>query len=332
VLKVVPPSSADAIKARGVVERQTKHMTSLVSDLLDINRVTLGKLSLQRERFNAAEALFAVIDVWRATGRLESHMVSPSLEPVWVEGDRVRIEQIASNLLDNAIKFTPAGKKITVSLRREDREAVLRVADEGIGVAPEECSRIFELFVQGNFSPRAGGGLGIGLALVKRLAELHGGSASAASEGQGRGMTFTVRLPAVDQPTVQAKTPSVDVASRRSILIVEDNDDARQMLQAILSLDGHQVCAARDGKSGLGLAAETCPDLALIDIALPDMDGYEVARRLRTLNGDRRIDLIAISAFGQAHDQRRAYEVGFDAYLVKPVVPERLKQVIAGLR
>jgi PAS domain S-box-containing protein len=332
VLKVVPPSSADAVKARGVVERQTKHMTRLVSDLLDINRVTLGKLSLQRERFNAAEALFAVIDVWRATGRLESHMVSPSLEPVWVEGDRVRIEQIASNLLDNAIKFTPAGKKITVSLRREDREAVLRVADEGIGVAPEECSRIFELFVQGNFSPRAGGGLGIGLALVKRLAELHGGSASAASEGQGRGMTLTVRLPAVDQPTVQAKTPSVDVASRRSILIVEDNDDARQMLQAILSLDGHQVCAARDGKSGLGLAAETWPDLALIDIALPDMDGYEVARRLRTLNGDRRIDLIAISAFGQARDQRRAYEVGFDAYLVKPVVPERLKQVIAGLR
>jgi PAS domain S-box-containing protein len=332
VLKVVPPSSADAVKARGVVERQTKHMTSLVSDLLDINRVTLGKLSLQRERFNAAETLFAVIDVWRATGRLESHMVSPSLEPVWVEGDRVRIEQIASNLLDNAIKFTPAGKKITVSLRREDREAVLRVADEGIGVAPEECSRIFDLFVQGNFSPRAGGGLGIGLALVKRLAELHGGSAAAASEGQGRGMTFTVRLPAVDQPTVQAKTPSVDVASRRSILIVEDNDDARQMLQAILSLDGHQVCAARDGKSGLGLAAETWPDLALIDIALPDMDGYEVARRLRTLNGDRRIDLIAISAFGQARDQRRAYEVGFDAYLVKPVVPERLKQVIAGLR
>jgi CheY-like chemotaxis protein len=235
-------------------------------------------------------------------------------------------------LLDNAIKFTPAGKNITVNLRREDGEAVLRVADEGIGLATEDCSRIFDLFVQGNFSPRAGGGLGIGLALVKRLAELHGGSASAASEGRGRGVTFTVRLPAIDQPAVQAKTPSLDVANGRSILIVEDNDDARQMLQAILSLDGHQVCAARDGKTGLALAAETCPDVALIDIALPDMDGYEVARRLRTSNGDRRIDLIAISGFGQAQDQQRAYEAGFDAYLVKPVVPERLKQAIAGLR
>ena len=331
VLKVVPPSSADAIKARGVVERQTRHMTRLISDLLDINRVALGKLSLQRERFNAAEAVLGVINVWRATGRLAAHMVSPSLQPVWVEGDRVRIEQIASNLLDNAIKFTPAGKKITVSLRREDGEAVLRVADEGIGLAPENCSRIFDLFVQGEFSPRAGGGLGIGLALVKRLAELHGGSVSAASEGRGRGIEFTVRLPAIDQPAVQAKTPSLDVASGRSILIVEDNDDARQMLQAILSFDGHQVRAARDGNTGLALAAEKSPDLALIDIALPDMDGYEVARRLRMSKGERRIHLIAISGFGQARDQGRAYEAGFDAYLVKPVVPERLKQAIAGL-
>jgi PAS domain S-box-containing protein len=331
VLNVVAPASDQASKARGVVERQTRHMSRLVGDLLDISRVTLGKFTLQRERFDAAQALSNVINGWCASGPLDDHAVSLAAEPAWVEGDRARFEQIASNLLDNARKFTPAGKNIAVSLRREGGEAVLQIADEGIGLSAEDCSRVFELFVQSDF-PEPGGGLGIGLALVKRLAELHGGSVSAASEGPGRGATFTVRLPAVDQPAVRAETLRPVVPRVRSILIVEDNEDARQMLRAALIHSGHEVRAACDGKTGLALAAEAHPEVALIDIALPDMDGYEVARRLRALNGNRRIDLIAVTGFGQEEDQRRAYAAGFDMHLVKPVTPERLNQVIAGLQ
>jgi CheY-like chemotaxis protein/anti-sigma regulatory factor (Ser/Thr protein kinase) len=307
-------------------------MARLIADLLDVSRVTLGKLALQRARFNVADAVSSVVDVWRASGRLDTHKVSLAAEPAWVDGDRARIEQIVANLLDNALKFTPAGAAVTVSVRREGAEAVLRVADQGIGLAAEECERVFDLFVQAERTERAGGGLGIGLALVKRLAELHGGSVSVSSEGRGRGAVFMVRLPAVEQPAARDDAPSMRVDGARSILIVEDNDDARQMLQTVLALRGHEVRAARDGKTGLALAAVAPPDVALIDVALPDMDGYEVARRLRAALGARRIGLVAVTGFGQAEDQRRALEAGFDAHLVKPVTPEQLEQVIAGLR
>jgi PAS domain S-box-containing protein len=332
VLSVVEPSRDEAIKARAIVERQTKHMARLIADLLDVSRVTLGKLALQRARFNVADAVSSVVDVWRASGRLDTHKVLLAAEPAWVDGDRARIEQVVANLLDNALKFTPAGAAVTVSVRREGAEAVLRVADQGIGLAAEECERVFDLFVQAERTERAGGGLGIGLALVKRLAELHGGSVSVSSEGRGRGAVFMVRLPAVEQPAARDDALSMRVDGARSILIVEDNDDARQMLQTVLALRGHEVRAARDGETGLALAAVAPPDVALIDVALPDMDGYEVARRLRAAPGARRIGLVAVTGFGQAEDQRRALEAGFDAHLVKPVTPERLEQVIAGLR
>jgi signal transduction histidine kinase len=200
LLELVPPASEQAAKARGVIERQTRHMSRLVGDLLDISRVAMGKLVLQRERFDAAEAISSVVHAWRTSGRLDGHEVSLAAESVWVEGDRARIEQIASNLLDNALKFTPPGKSVTVDLRREDGGAVLRVADQGRGLAAEDCSRIFDLFTQGDTPDRTGGGLGIGLALVKRLAERHGGTVSATSDGPGHGAIFTVRLPAVEPP------------------------------------------------------------------------------------------------------------------------------------
>jgi signal transduction histidine kinase len=334
VLKLAAPGDAAAIKARGVVDRQTKHMARLVGDLLDISRVAMGKVALERERFNLAEAAANVVHVWRASGRLERHQLAVEIKPAWVDADRARIEQILSNLLDNAVKFTPAGRRITVSVGQEADWAVLQVSDQGEGLAPGSADRMFDLFVQGERGlDRAAGGLGVGLALVKRLSEMHGGSVSAESAGPGRGATFRVTLPAVQPATTRTgEVAAAPVLAPRRVLIVEDNDDARQMLHDVLAFGGHDVREARDGASGLALAAQSPPDVALIDIGLPDVNGYEVARRLRASPGGRRMGLIAITGYGQAEDQRLAYEAGFDAHLTKPVAPERLKQVMAGLQ
>ena len=334
VVKLAQPGSESAIKARGVIERQTKHMARLIGDLLDISRVAMGKAAIERERFNLAKVVADVINVWRASGRLERHFVSLGATPVWVDADRARIEQVFSNLLDNALKFTPPGRRINVSVGPEGDQAVLRVADEGEGLAPEATERVFDLFVQGERGlDRAAGGLGLGLALVKRLTELHGGKVTATSPGRGQGAIFTVTLPSVLPAVEQAEPPDFSPrAAARQVLIVEDNDDTRAMLHEALAFSGHDVRAARDGKSGLALAAERVPDVALIDIGLPDLDGYEVARRLRAAPGGRRMGLVAITGYGQPEDQKRAFEAGFDAHLTKPVAPERLKQVMAGLR
>jgi len=333
VLKLSEPGRDSAIKARAVVERQTKHMARLVGDLLDISRVAMGKVALERERVNLAEVISRVMNTWRASGRLERHRVSLEAAPAWVDADRARIEQIFSNLLDNAVKFTPGGRRIAVSVRPEDESAVLRVADEGEGVAAGSTERIFDLFVQGERGlDRGAGGLGVGLALVKRLTEMHSGTVTATSPGPGQGATFTVTLPAVlplpDQAAARENAPRV---TPRRVLIVEDNDDTRQMLHEALAFSGHDVSEARDGATALALAAESRPDVVLIDIGLPDVDGYEVARRMRAAPGGRSIGLIAITGYGQAEDQRRAYEAGFNAHLTKPVAPERLNQVMAGL-
>jgi CheY-like chemotaxis protein len=269
------------------------------------------------------------VNTWNASGRFERHRVTLDTKPAWVDADRARIEQIAANLLDNALKFTPSGKAITIGVGVEGGEAVLRVADEGAGIAPGDAERVFELFVSGD---RAGAGLGIGLALVKRLAELHGGSVSVQSAGTGAGTVFVVRLPAAAAPAnVDAAPLARRAIASRAVLIVEDNDDARRMLEAALALEGHVVRSAANGKSGLALADQTRPDVALIDIGLPDIDGYEVARHLRAKHNGRRISLVAVTGFGQPEDQQRAIDAGFDAHIVKPVNPERLKQVLAEL-
>jgi CheY-like chemotaxis protein/two-component sensor histidine kinase len=308
-----------------VIDRQTRQMARLVADLLDLSAISMGKVALQRERLDIAETVSRLVQTWRASGRLERHAVSLELASVWVDADRGRIEQIAGNLLDNALKFTPGGKAIALGVREEDGAALLRVADEGVGVAPADAERMFGLFVQGAGAP---GGMGVGLALVKRLVELHGGTVEVESEGPGRGAAFTVRLPAVPKPAEQAAR-AVEGVGVRSVLIVEDNDDARQMLQAALALGGHKVRTARNGESALALAAEASPDVALIDLGLPDISGYEVARRLRASCG-RRTALIALTGYGQAADRQRAFEAGFDAHLTKPVTAERLQQAIGG--
>jgi signal transduction histidine kinase len=195
LLAISDPAGEDAAAARGIIERQTRRMGRLVGDLLDMSRLTMGKLLLQQESFDLAGTLTGIVSTWRASGRLGAHDVRLDVESAPVHADPTRIEQIVDNLLDNAVKFTPAGCGITISLKREAGSAVLRVSDEGIGLSPEECGRVFELFAQGETSARRGGGLGIGLALVRHLVEAHGGSVHASSGGTGKGATFEVRLP-----------------------------------------------------------------------------------------------------------------------------------------
>jgi signal transduction histidine kinase/ActR/RegA family two-component response regulator len=337
VLRAAPPGDAATAGAQGVIERQTQHMVRLIEDLLDITRVRLGKLSLKQETLDLAAVVSEVAQPWRAAGPLAGRAtMSMQLSPVWVHADRARLEQIVSNLLDNALKFTPASGEVHVGVRQEGEKAVLQVTDNGRGIARESLSRIFDPFVQGEPTLDGGGdgdGLGLGLALVRRLAELHEGAVSAESDGAGHGAVFTVWFPAVAAVSEPRLAPSKleSGASLRRVLVIEDNHDARQMLGAVLEMDGHEVREAKDGASGLTIAAEVNPDVVVVDIGLPDIDGYEVARRLRAGAGGRTIALIALTGYGGGEDHGRARAAGFDAHLVKPVSMERLAQVIAEL-
>jgi CheY-like chemotaxis protein len=267
-----------------------------------------------------------MIASWRSSGRFEQHPLSVECFTVWVHADRGRLEQLVTNLVDNALKFTPPGRPIRIAVRPEGREALLEVEDEGDGIEPQALDRIFDLFVQGDWGLQRGkGGLGIGLALVRELVRLHGGSVSAQSAGTGKGARFTVRLPAIEAPSALRTAPCA--ATRlvpQRILVVEDNDDARNMLRASLILAGHEVREACNAAAGIALAAEFRPEVALVDVGLPDMDGYEVAKRLRAHAANQPVRLIALTGYAQEADVRRALEAGFDAHLVKPVSLEEL--------
>jgi PAS domain S-box-containing protein len=321
-------------RAREVIAHQTEHLSRLVADLLDVTRGALGKIELVRSPIDMAAAVRRCLATLESTEQLGQHVVSVAAEPVWVQADGVRIEQIVMNLMSNALKFTPRGGAITVTVRRERDEAVLRVADDGAGISAELLPVVFDLFVQGegNLDRRAGG-LGIGLTLVRRLVELHGGRVDAASPGQGRGSVFTVRLPAsVDAP--QAPGPSVEApaaAQRQRILIVEDNADNREMMRILLESSGHEIHDAADGVSGVELAVQLEPDVVLIDIGLPGIDGYQVATQIRAKLRNRS-RLIALSGYGQQKDRQQAFDAGFDDHLLKPVDPARLLTVLSAAR
>ena len=331
VIRFAKAGSAESIKGQLVVERQTRHMAHLVGDLLDVSRITLGKMALEREPLDMAEAVAKLLSSWRASGRFERHIVTLDAESAWVHADRTRVEQIAANLVDNALKFTPHDRRVTVYVGREGNQAVLCVTDTGPGIPPHLLDHLFEPFVQANEpGARASAGLGIGLALVKGLAEMHGGSVSASNTAAG-GAMFTVRVPLYEGRSLEARMERV-AAGGRNILLIEDDDDTRTMLHAALEFSGHEVREARDGTSGLALAAESLPDVAVIDLGLPDIDGLEVARRLRSTQGKRRLALVALTGFGGPADQRRALDAGFDVHLTKPVTHDRLKRVIGDLR
>jgi len=318
-------------RARSVIAHQTEHLTRLVGDLLDVTRGALGKIELVRTTIEVAAAVRQCIVTLESTERLARHVLTVEAEPVWVQADKARIEQIVMNLLSNALKFTPEGGRITVRVGREGDEAVLKVSDDGDGMTADLLPSVFDLFVQGEGEPDRRSGLGIGLTLVRRLVELHGGRVEAASPGPGRGSVFTVRLPALVDPAQEdaraAKAP--DAPRRQRILIIEDNPDNREMMRILLETSGNEIYEAPDGVSGVEMTIQLQPDTVLIDIGLPGIDGYEVARQIRSKLRDRS-RLIALSGYGQEKDRQRAFEAGFNDHLLKPVDPARLLAILSA--
>ena len=325
-----------AATTRGLMNRQLRHLSRMVDDLLDVSRVTSGKIVLHRGPVDfPALVTRCVAAVAQASG--DQHQFTVTTQPVIVHGDAMRIEQVVMNLLNNAVKYTPAGGAITVTAEARDGMAVLSVADSGVGMAPELMGRVFDLFVQGERSlARSEGGLGIGLTLVKRLVELHGGSVDAHSEGPGLGSQFTIHLPAVRTSPRQHDThiPAVMPASPsgRRILLIEDNADAREMLRNLLQLDGYEVYEAGDGRVGVQVALAVRPDVVFIDIGLPGIDGYEVLRELRAAGDIAPRTLIALTGYGRAEDRERMQTAGFDACLIKPIEASQIAEIMALTR
>ena len=325
-----------AAHACDVIARQTTHLARLVDDLLDVGRVMTGKIMLDRQPTDLAEIAARTVATFTATGKAQQHrlLVDVDASAVWIEADPVRVEQIAANLVTNALKYTPAGGTIQVTVKHEGPDAILEVTDSGIGIPAHLLPHIFDLFVQGERGlDRSQGGLGIGLTLVRRLTALHGGSVDATSAGPGLGSRFTVRLPAVPPPRqgkdrLHPPVKSTEREAPRRVLLVEDNKDSRDMLHYVLERAGHEVHDAEDGTEGLDAALRLQPDVALIDVGLPGLDGYEVAKRIRAASDRPDMLLVALTGYGMAEDRRRAMTSGFNLHMVKPVNPDELLDVL----
>jgi signal transduction histidine kinase/CheY-like chemotaxis protein len=316
---------------RDVILRQTRHLKKLVDDLLDIGRVTSGKIILHRAPVDLGDVVAhcAATMQPRIEARRLHVEVRRETDDAWVDGDAVRLEQVVNNVLSNAIKYTPPDGWINVLLERDDGEAVLRVRDSGKGIAPEMLTRIFDLFMQGDVSlDRSEGGMGIGLTLVRKLTELHGGSVRAYSRGPGSGSEFVIRLP-LGQPGERRERAAPAASAPRHIVVIEDNADIRDLLRIKLNHLGHRVDTAEDGVKGLETVLSAKPDIALIDIGLPGLDGYDLARQVREKLGND-VYLVALTGYGQADDRKRALEAGFDVHLTKPADMVDLQNVLAG--
>ena len=332
LLACARPGSEQAGRAIEVIDRQTRHLTRLVDDLLDATRIAHGKIELHPERLDLREVVRRVCDDHRSM--FEQRGVGLRLEdpgPIWVEADATRVSQAAGNLLQNALKFTLRGGMTWVSLGVEEGQAVIRVRDDGAGMHPDEVQRMFEPFAQADTSlARPHGGLGLGLALVKGVVELHGGSVAARSEGLGCGSEFAIMLPLCEPPAPAATRAAPAAADGRLILVIEDNVDACETLAQVLRVNGHRVSVALDGRTGIAEARRLVPDVVLCDIGLPDIDGHTVARTLRADATLRAARLIALTGYAQPEDCALARESGFDAHLAKPAPLDELERLIAG--
>ncbi len=334
VLERADPAGAQAVSARAVIQRQIEHLTRLVEDLLDVTRVGRGKIQLRRQRLDLCDVVRRACEDYRPLleQRQVCFAVSLPRERAWVEADATRLTQVIGNLLQNAAKFTRRGDEVEVALRLAGDGAEIRVRDTGAGLDPALLPHLFEPFFQGERTlARTEGGLGLGLALVKGIAELHGGSARAESGGLGKGAEFVVRLPLAVQAEAQDPAPTRATRARRGrrVLVVDDNRDGAESLAAVVRLFGHEPEVAFDGPAALELARARPFDVVLCDIGLPGMSGFEVARALRA-RASGPLLLVAVSGYAQPEDRRAAAEAGFDRHIAKPASPEEIERILEG--
>jgi PAS domain S-box-containing protein len=324
ILSHAPADGASAKLAVATINRQVAHLTRLIDDLLDVSRVTQGRVELRRQPIDVASVIAQAVETVEPQLREKAHRLSvvaaTGYEPLYVNGDFARLVQCVGNVLANAAKFTDLGGEISVHTRAESSTAVIEITDNGVGIAPELLPKIFDLFVQSERTlDRAEGGLGIGLAIVKRLVQMHDGVVSAKSLGFGKGATVEIRLPRVSKPHAQGPQAAAPKPSPRRVLVVDDNTDAANSLAILLSLQGHDTKAVYSGSEALDLVNSFKPDVAFIDIGLPGINGYDLAARLRDREDLAGLRLVAVTGYGQAADRERVRAAGFDEHLVKPV-------------
>jgi CheY-like chemotaxis protein/two-component sensor histidine kinase len=340
LLQLIGPPEPRLRQLRDMMDRQVRHLTRLVDDLLDVSRISRGKLELRKERVALSAVVRSAVETARPlidAGKHELSIVEPPTSPA-VEADLVRLAQAVANLLNNSARYTPERGHIVLAVEMDQSQAVIRVQDDGAGIPRHMLARVFEVFTQVDRRvERAQGGLGIGLALVQRLVEMHGGTVEARSEGEGKGSEFIVRLPLAaeaaepEQPTMVPDGAQGMEGPRRRILVVDDNQDSADSLRQVLEFIGHDVRAVYDGRSALEIVAALQPDVVLLDIGLPGMSGYEVARKMREMPELRGVFLVAQTGWGQDKDRRKTKEAGFDVHLVKPVRLEALERLLATL-
>jgi PAS domain S-box-containing protein len=331
-----PNDVVTAAWARDIIQRQTEQLSRLVDDLLDVSRITRGKVSLRREPVDVQATITHVVESLRPMLQDRRHTIDIGVpqEPLFIEADEARVAQILSNIVGNAIKYTPEGGRIGITVTVADDFVSLAVTDSGIGMSADLVPRVFDLFVQGERGlDRREGGLGVGLTIAKRLTELQGGTLSAASAGPGLGSRFSIELPQM-RPARTPHPPSgvtrIDApATGRRVLIVDDNRDAAESLAALIELLGHEATVLYDGREALGVATARPPDVILLDIGLPGIDGFEVAQRLRDNPGRKNVRVIACTGYGREEDMRRAEDAGFDGHLVKPITAAQLEELLA---
>jgi signal transduction histidine kinase len=338
ILKLSEASPAIQRQTHEMMERQVQLMVRLVDDLLDVSRITRGKIELRKEPIELAAVVARAVETARPLIEARNHELAVDISPgsLLLDGDLVRLGQVVANLLNNAAKYMPLGGRIWLNAGREGDKVVLHLRDAGIGIAPEMLPQVFDLFTQADHPPSLSqGGLGIGLTLVRRLVEMHGGKVAAHSDGLGKGSEFVVVLPALSDTPPPASQRDRNAAGGfapiRRVLVVDDNVDSADSMAELLRVWGHEVQAVHNGTEALVAAPDFRPEVALLDIDMPDMSGYELARQLRARDGLSGTAFVALTGYGQDEDHRRSAEAGFRAHLVKPVDPEALRQLLATL-
>ncbi len=325
------PADSQSQNVVGLVKRQVIHLTRLVDDLLDVSRITQGRIELQRQPVDLASVVQEAMESVEPLMRDKRHTVQVAIPTgsLYVDGDSARLVQCVANILTNSAKYTDPAGEIRIDVDRDGPDAVIAISDNGVGIPEELLPQIFELFVQSDRTlDRSQGGLGIGLSVVQRLVDMHGGTVAASSAGQGSGATFTLRLPIIEAPRDTPEESPVEAVDAKRILIVDDNADAANSLALLLEMDGHTTRPVYGSVAALESARDFDPHVVLLDIGLPGMDGYEVARRLRARGSKAKI--VALTGYGQRDDLERSRDAGFDAHMVKPVDLQLLRRQIGG--